>query len=195
MDVWGNTLHKAVLGLAEMIAVGFGLPKKTFVDMAQYGPHLLAPTASDLNKFGAVGTVLAGFHYDLNFLTIHGKSRYPGLNIWPRNESEKLAVRVPDGCLLVQAGKQLEWLTGGVVQAGYHEVVVNEATKRVIDNKTNDRPLWRISSTFFLHIASDNVLRPLEGVFDTEEAKAKYTHIHTGDQVRKELGLIALLEK
>lgn len=36
-----------------------------------------------------------------NCRTIHGKSRYPGLNIWPRNESEKLAVRVPDGCLLV----------------------------------------------------------------------------------------------
>ncbi|KAF9348267.1 hypothetical protein BGX26_000308 [Mortierella sp. AD094] len=196
MDAWGNTLHMAVLGLAEMIAVGFGLPKKTFVDMARYGPHLLAPTASDLNKYGNVGTVLAGFHYDLNFLTIHGKSRYPGLNIWPRNESEKLAVRVPDGCLLVQAGKQLEWLTGGVVQAGYHEVIVNEATVRAINNKTNDRPLWRISSTFFLHIASDNVLRPLEGHFDTEEARvAKYPKIHTGDQVRKELGLIALLEK
>ncbi|KAF8929165.1 hypothetical protein BGZ58_009125 [Dissophora ornata] len=172
MDAWGNTLHKAVLGLAEMIAVG------------------------DLNKYGKVGTVLAGFHYDLNFLTIHGKSRYPGLNIWPRNESEKLAVRVPDGCLLVQAGKQLEWLTGGVVQAGYHEVIINEATVRVMGDKTNDRPLWRISSTFFLHIASDNVLRPLEGVFDTEEARAaKYPKIHTGDQVRKELGLIALLEK
>ncbi|KAI8596790.1 hypothetical protein EDD21DRAFT_311683 [Dissophora ornata] len=68
MDAWGNTLHKAVLGLAEMIAVGFGLPKETFVDMARHGPHLLAPTASDLNKYGKVGTVLAGFHYDLNFL-------------------------------------------------------------------------------------------------------------------------------
>lgn len=118
------------------------------------------------------------------------------MNIWPRNESEKLAVRVPDGCLLVQAGKQLEWLTGGVVQAGYHEVIVNEATARTIANKTNDRPLWRISSTLFLHIASDNILRPLEGVFDTEELRlAKYPKIHTGDQVRKELGLIALLEK
>lgn len=96
----------------------------------------------------------------------------------------------------VQAGKQLEWLTGGVVQAGYHEVIVNEATARVIANKTNDRPLWRISSTLFLHIASDNILRPLEGVFDTEELRlAKYPKIHTGDQVRKELGLIALLEK
>ncbi|KAF9973328.1 hypothetical protein BGZ73_003440 [Actinomortierella ambigua] len=196
MDAWGNTLHRAVVGVSEMIAVGFGMPAKTFSDMTKYGPHLLAPTASDLTKYGKAGTVLAGFHYDLNFLTIHGKSRYPGLNIWPRNEAEKLAVRVPDGCLLVQAGKQMEWLTGGVVQAGYHEVVVNEATMRVIENKTNDRPLWRISSTMFLHIASDNVLRPLEGYFDTEEArKAKYPKTLTGDQVRMELGLIELMNR
>jgi hypothetical protein len=25
---------------------------------------------------------MAGYHYDLNFLTIHGKSNFPGLNIW-----------------------------------------------------------------------------------------------------------------
>ena len=42
-------------------------------------PHLLAPTASDLVKYGEKDTILAGFHTDLNFLTIHGRSRYPGL--------------------------------------------------------------------------------------------------------------------
>lgn len=64
---------------------------------------------------------LAGFHYDLNFLTLHGKSRYPGLFVWLRDGS-RVEVRVPSGCLLVQAGKQLEWLTGGAVKAGVHEV-------------------------------------------------------------------------
>jgi hypothetical protein len=55
--------------------------------MMQYGPHLLAPTGSDLHteQYGKLGTVLAGYHYDLNFLTIHGKSRFPGLNIWLRD--------------------------------------------------------------------------------------------------------------
>lgn len=33
-----------------------------------------------------------------------------------------MPVSVPDGCLLVQAGKQLERLTGGHVLAGFHEV-------------------------------------------------------------------------
>jgi len=31
-------------------------------------PHLLAPTASDLRKWGKLNTILAGFHTDLNFL-------------------------------------------------------------------------------------------------------------------------------
>ncbi len=75
-------------------------------DMMQHGPHLLAPTGSNYTKHNSQGTVLAGFHYDLNFLTIHGKSRFPGLFIWTR-EMHKMPVRVPDGCLLLQAGKQV----------------------------------------------------------------------------------------
>lgn len=87
----------------------------------QDGPHLLAPTGSDFSRHGQEGTVLAGFHYDLNFLTIHGRSRYPGLFIWLR-DGRRVLVRVPEGCLLVQAGKQMEYLTGGHVLAGFHEV-------------------------------------------------------------------------
>ena len=96
-------------------------------------PHLLAPTASDLVKYGDKDTILAGFHTDLNFLTIHGRSRYPGLNIWARNSGKRIAVRFPPTgrYLLVQAGKQLEHLSGGLVKAGFHEVVVNDATLAV----------------------------------------------------------------
>lgn len=50
--------------------------------------------------------MFAGFHYDLNFLTIHGRSRFPGLNIWLRN-GKKMEVKVPVGCLLIQSGKQV----------------------------------------------------------------------------------------
>ena len=70
------------------------------------GPHLLAPTGSDLSRHGRLGTVLAGYHYDFNFLTIHGQSRFPGLAIWTR-DGIKIPVTVPNGCLLLQAGKQV----------------------------------------------------------------------------------------
>lgn len=42
------------------------------------GPHLLAPTGSDLGRHTQVGKVLAGYHSDLNFLTIHGRCRLVG---------------------------------------------------------------------------------------------------------------------
>jgi hypothetical protein len=38
------------------------------------------------------------------------------VNIWARNTGKRIPARVPEGCLLVQAGKQLEWLSGGLVK-------------------------------------------------------------------------------
>ena len=102
--------------------------------LTAHSPHLLAPTASDLVKYHKKDTILAGFHTDLNFLTIHGRSRYPGLHIWARNTGKRILVQFPPTgrYLLVQAGKQLEHLSGGLIKAGYHEVVVNDATVAVI---------------------------------------------------------------
>lgn len=110
-------------------------------------------------------TVFAGFHTDLNFLTIHGRSRFPGLHIWARNTGKRITVKLPPGCLLVQAGKQLEHYTGGFIQAGHHEVVCTRATldaleRRRTDPATAHRPQIRISSTFFWHLSSDETLSP-----------------------------------
>lgn len=191
MNTWGSKLLQAVSNVAEMAAVGFNLPANTFSDMMQHGPHLLAPTASNFYKFGTKGTVLAGFHYDLNFLTIHGRSRFPGLYIWTR-EGKKVLVRVPEGCLLVQAGKQFEYATGGHVLAGFHEVVVVDETMAAIERARDaGRSLWRISSTLFGHLASDQVLQPVAH-FATDDAAAKYPPIDVGAQVNAELAAIKL---
>lgn len=191
MDMWGGKMTDALFSLAEMIAIGFEMPADTFTKRMLYGPHLLAPTGSDFNKYGDLGNVLAGYHNDLNFLTIHGKSRFPGLNVWTK-EGKKTTVSIPDGCLLVQAGQQIEYLTGGHVQAGFHEVIVHDATRKVIEKKIEQKQsLWRVSSTCFGHIQSDQVLEPL-APFDTAAAKEKYPPIKTGNQVMKELQAIAL---
>ncbi|KAM7187539.1 hypothetical protein V8F33_011186 [Rhypophila sp. PSN 637] len=211
MNQWGTSMKNAVEGLTEMAAVGLGLPAETFKDAGRYGPHLLAPTASDLNKYGEKDTILAGFHTDLNFLTIHGRSRYPGLHIWARNTGKRIAVKIPKGnYLLVQAGKQLEHITGGLIKAGFHEVVVNEKTVEVINARKEqfpDRPLVRISSTFFWHLSSDYDLVPIPQV--AEQAKAlraeqfnlgkdeseevEYPPMKVGEQVQRELKHIALM--
>lgn len=192
MNQWGYKLHSAVEILSEMLAIGLGLSKDTFTKLTKNGPHLLAPTASDLVKYGQVGKTLAGFHYDLNFLTIHGKSRFPGLRVWTKT-GNRLDVAIPNGCLLVQSGKQMEWLTGGKIEAGYHEVIVNEKTiEAMTRQKENNRPQWRISSTLFYHIASDQKLYPI-GDFNNEKSIIEYPEIDTGFQVQQELGLINLL--
>ncbi|KAG6380905.1 hypothetical protein JVT61DRAFT_5297 [Boletus reticuloceps] len=84
MEKWGKSMKDAVENVAEMTAIGLGLPRDTIKGAGKYGPHLLGPTASDLTKYGKKDTILAGFHTDLNCLTIHGRSRYPGLHIWAR---------------------------------------------------------------------------------------------------------------
>lgn len=191
MNMWGGKMTDALFTLAEMAAQGLGLEADAFTSRMKFGPHLLAPTGSDFNKYNKLGTVLAGYHYDLNFLTIHGKSRYPGLYVWSRS-GVKSSVTVPDGCLLVQAGKQIEYLTGGYIDAGFHEVVVSEATVKTIESrKAQGKSLWRVSSTCFGHIQSDQVLSPLPP-FDNDEAKEKYPPIKCGLLVQKELEVISL---
>jgi isopenicillin N synthase-like dioxygenase len=132
MDSWGAKLLQASQTAAEMAALGMGLEQDTFRSRMVGGAHLLAPTGSDLLKYD-VNETLAGFHYDIAFLTVHGKSRYPGLYIWLRNW-KKVAVKIPKGCLLIQAGTSFEHITGGYVLAGYHEVVYAEETKKALQN-------------------------------------------------------------
>jgi len=136
-------------------------------------------------------------------LTIHGRSRYPGLNIWARNTGKRIPVVFPkEGkFLLVQAGKQLEHLTGGLIKAGYHEVVVNDATLAVscppvmaivnllifdhmdfqaVGRRAEaypDRPQIRISSTFFYHLSSDFDLFPIENL---AQKALEYDAVPTG---------------
>ncbi|XP_058073522.1 uncharacterized protein LOC131222472 [Magnolia sinica] len=191
MDSWGYKMISAIEAVAEMTAIGFGLPKDAFTSLMKQGPHLLAPTGSDLQRYGREGTVFAGYHYDLNFLTIHGRSRFPGLNIWLRN-GQKVEVSVPVGCLLIQTGKELEWLTGGECLAGMHEVVATNRTIDAIESaRQQNRSLWRVSSTLFAHIASDAVLKPL-GHFANSPLASKYPPICAGDFVELELAVINL---
>ena len=128
MNKWGHKLLDGCTVISEMAALGFGLDKSAFTERLDGGAHLLAPTGSDLQK-NDIGAIFAGFHYDISFLTIHGKSRFPGLYIWLR-DGQKLKVTVPDGCLLMQAGLTFEKITGGYVLAGLHEVIYTDETKQ-----------------------------------------------------------------
>lgn len=104
MEEWGNQIKSSVEGVTRMLSDGLGVGSETLLEAGKFGPHLLAPTATDLDKYGKEGEsefefsryygkiffsrwftnassilvlVFAGFHTDLNFITIHGNSRYP----------------------------------------------------------------------------------------------------------------------
>mmetsp|Transcript_6798 Transcript_6798/g.18255 ORF Transcript_6798/g.18255 Transcript_6798/m.18255 type:complete len:431 (+) Transcript_6798:65-1357(+) len=193
MDGFSSRLLDVAHTVAKAAAVGFGLPPDALLERMKCGPHILAPTGSDLERHGEVGTVLAGYHSDLNLLTVHGKSRFPGLFVWTA-DGTKVAVKVPQGCLLVQAGQQLEALTGGYVKAGMHEVVVTPQTRAALgDAKAHGRSTWRVSSTLFCHLASDAILEPLGHFAHTQpEALQRYPPRPAGFQVQQELEAISL---
>lgn len=188
MNNWGGKLLDAVEQVAEMTAIGMGIDKKTFTQHMEGGSHLLAPTGSDLVK-NDVGAIFAGFHYDIAFLTIHGKSRYPGLYVWTRNNL-KLQVKVPEGCLLLQSGKTFEHITGGYIHAGFHEVVYTEQTKAAMEKaQAEDRSTWRVSSTMFTHFRYNvncSPLAQLSHLYAAEDAK-KYEGMTSFDILMTEL--------
>ena len=165
MNKFGNMMVEATFTAGEMAALGMGLAADAFTSRMVGGPHLLSPTGSDLQKY-EVGTTFAGFHYDLNFLTIHGKSRSPGLYEWLRN-MKKVSVKIPPGCLLLQAGSMFEHITGGYVLSGYHEVIYTEGTKAALEKAKQEnldggkRILWRVSSTLFSHLRYNVDLSPM----------------------------------
>jgi len=193
MDNWGNCMVTSIFDLGTMLANGYGLEKDYFTSMMQDASHYLAPTGSDLSKHNELHQVLAHFHYDFSFITIHGKSRFPGLYVWLR-DGTRVAVKVPDGCLLLQAAKQLEWVTGGKIFAGLHEVVVSEETIKAIEKaKLENRSLWRISSTMFASVRYDYELKP-QGIFANEESLKKYPATIALQQCEDEFRAIDLLK-
>jgi len=173
MNKWGSKLLDAVFQVAEMTAIGMGVDKTTFTRHMDGGAHLLAPTGSDLVQ-NDVGAIFAGFHYDIAFLTIHGKARYPGLYVWTR-DNKRIQVKVPEGCLLLQSGKTFEHITGGYIHAGFHEVIYTDETKAARDRALEEgRSTWRVSSTMFTHFRYNVNCSPLPELchlYNQEDAK------------------------
>lgn len=186
MNNWGNQMLATVKTVTELLAISLGLDKNHFKNQSRYGAHLLAPTGIDVSKY-PIDTIIAGYHYDISFLTIHGKSRFSGLYIWTR-EGEKILVKVPPGYLLLQVGRELEYLTGGYCMAGFHEVIINQQAKDVLEQSKTS---WRVSTTVFYHMDSDSILEPLDQ-FKNNEANKKYPKIIQGNYLKDELKHINL---
>ena len=58
MEKWGNSMLQAVASVANLLALGYGLPPDTFKEMLLDGRHLLAPTGALLSSCCAVHTTV-----------------------------------------------------------------------------------------------------------------------------------------
>lgn len=54
MEDWGLHIKSAVEGVASMLGAGLGVGD-ALLEAGMYGPHLLAPTATNLAKYGRDG--------------------------------------------------------------------------------------------------------------------------------------------
>ncbi len=190
LDKWGNTLLTAGKAFMEVMSRGAGSTETTISGHMNEAPHILGPTGSKLEEV-PVGTVLAGLHYDFNLITVHGRSRYPILICWTIDGTPFVA-SPPEGCLLIQAGKMWEYLTGGRGYYGRHEVVMTPQGAQVLTEAiAAGRSTWRTSSNLFVHMNTSFLLQPLPQ-FRTQVSSRRFPPIHVGDYELAELAAIGL---
>jgi len=147
--------------------------------------HFLAPIGCDLRIFGHEGIVLNKYHYDPNFLTIQGPSRLHGHNVWVKNR-RKIEVTVPDGCLLIQHRRQLEWLTAENIKVGFHEIVLSKNTTEAIKlAREQTWSLWSVSM-LFAQIAPNAILELLDYFIDSTLAY-QYPPIRAGEYFEQQI--------
>lgn len=185
-QAWGDSLRLGGMMLLEMAAIGWGVEREFFTGRMRFGPHFLAPTGSDLVAHGTPGTVLAGFHNDMSLATVHGPATDPGLFAWT-TAGIRHPVRLPSKHLILQCGRQMQWLTGGTAHRVFHEVAVVEASRERIDAAiAKGEPYWRVATPLFLHMNTNETAEP-KGRFATPEAIAAFAPYHIGERLRHAL--------
>lgn len=190
LNIWGQCMLMAARDILQIVAIGLGLAPNRLSRMLENGPHILGPTGSDFTD-AVLGRVLAGLHYDFNVVTVHGQTDIRALVCWTR-DGRPFLVEVPDGCLLAQVGKSLEWMTGGFFFAGKHEVLVTPES--LIDRDAvvarGERAI-RTSSNLFVHLATRHLMRPIAGNTNSQ-ARDKYPPLLGGHYASIELARIHL---
>ncbi len=157
IESWGKQLYQTNFTVCEMVAVGLGLDFYRITDTLKKGSHYISPPGVDLSK-SKPGDVITGFHRDFGLITSQAKTRFPGLMAWLLT-GEKVDVNIPDGHLLIQSGKQLEWLTGGYLKAGFHEVIHTSAVEaQVKHNLRAGKSTWRVVPSLFSYVEGSHSL-------------------------------------
>jgi isopenicillin N synthase-like dioxygenase len=171
-----NEMFRTINKIAYICAQEFNLPSSFFPNRMLNGPTTLASI-----RYHAIdkkqNDVIKGFDCELSLLTAFGSSSYGGLNVWTR-DGNKISIKIPDGCLLIQAGKQLEYLTGGYIYSGFNEIVVSDDAMY----KSN----YNVIPIMYAHINNKCTLNVIDK-FNNTKIKTEYPSINKGLWFQQEI--------
>jgi isopenicillin N synthase-like dioxygenase len=129
--------------------------------------------------------VRAGAHEDINLITLLLGAEEAGLELLDR-DGKWLAIRPPEGAMVVNVGDMLQRLTNHVLPSTTH---------RVVNPPPERRGVSRYSMPFFLHPAPDFLIETLPGCITPDNPDHYPTPITAHDYLHERLVEIGLVKK
>ena len=128
--------------------------------------------------------VRAGAHEDINLITLLLGAEEAGLELLDR-DGRWLAIKPPEGALVVNVGDMLQRLTNHVLPSTTH---------RVVNPPPERRGTARYSMPFFLHPAPDFVIETLAGCISPERPNRYPEPISSQEYLNQRLRTLGLLK-
>ena len=130
--------------------------------------------------------VRAGAHEDINLITLLLGAEEAGLELLDRATGQWLAVKPPEGAMVVNVGDMLQRLTNHVLPSTTH---------RVVNPPPERRGHSRYSMPFFLHPAPDFLIKTLPQTITAGNPDRYPTSITSHDYLYERLVEIGLIKK
>ena len=185
-DLW-NAFDRAGLRLLSAIARHLKLDPHYFDTVVDHGNSILRLLHYPPIPANAEG-VRAGAHEDINLITLLLGAEEAGLELLDRSHGgggRWLAIRPPEGALVVNVGDMLQRLTNHVLPSTTH---------RVVNPPPERRGFSRYSMPFFLHPNPDFLIETLPGCISADHPNLYPTPITAHDYLHERLVEIGLVK-
>lgn len=130
--------------------------------------------------------VRAGAHEDINLITLLLGAEEAGLELLDRDSGKWLAIKPPEGAMVVNVGDMLQRLTNHVLPSTTH---------RVVNPPPDRRGHSRYSMPFFLHPAPDFLIETLPATITGDNPNRYPAPITAHDYLHERLVEIGLIKK
>jgi len=181
-DLW-NAFDRAGLRLLSAIARHLKLSPDYFDTVVDHGNSILRLLHYPPIPADAEG-VRAGAHEDINLITLLLGAEEAGLELLDR-DGKWLAIRPPEGAMVVNVGDMLQRLTNNVLPSTTH---------RVVNPPPERRGFSRYSMPFFLHPNPEFLIETLPSCISADNPNHYPTPITAHDYLHERLVEIGLVK-